>query len=231
MGSHVPRELKRLDNIARALAETTSLKDVKEIRDKAEAARHFARGACLGLELQNQAAKVKLQAERRAGQLLEELAPHGGNRKSSCHNGNLNLEALGINSHQSARWRREAAVPEDIFQRYVEHATMAGKEITSQGLLRLERIYFSDRSDCHRRDTVYEERSESAANSLDSSEPSLSELFDELTNHRSLLARILTPICSDDRTPIELATRRHILHLLNECGELIKNLKTRVVRG
>src|ERR1700704_1282765 len=107
MRSPVPRQLQRLDEIARTLAKSTNLKEIKDLRDKAAAARHYAQSAALGLKIQNQAAELKLRAERRAGQLLSEMAPHGGDRKSSCHDGNLKLADLGINSQQSARWCRE----------------------------------------------------------------------------------------------------------------------------
>lgn len=60
------RELKRLDQIARQLAETKSVKDVKGLRDQAEAVRHYAKTARRGLKFQNDAAVVKLQADAAA---------------------------------------------------------------------------------------------------------------------------------------------------------------------
>ena len=105
-------DLKILNRVAQALAETKDLKELKSLRDKAEAARQYIENARLGQSLQNYAAELKLRAERRIGKLLIELIPHGGNRRSSSHDGNLKLADLGINANQSSRWRRETAVPE-----------------------------------------------------------------------------------------------------------------------
>ena len=99
-----PRELKVLDKLAHALAETRNLTEIKSLRDKAEAARKYAQSAALSLKIQNRAAELKLLAERRAGELLNELVAHGGNRRSSSHTENLKLSDLGIDHNQSSRW-------------------------------------------------------------------------------------------------------------------------------
>jgi hypothetical protein len=52
------------------------LEVIRGIRDKAEAARHYARSAALDLEFQNFATELKLRAERKAGQLPYWLAGH-----------------------------------------------------------------------------------------------------------------------------------------------------------
>ena len=70
--------LAKLSAATRALAEARTLDQVKHIMDVAEAARTYARAAKLGLEAANHAAEVKLRAERKAGELLQQLerAPH-----------------------------------------------------------------------------------------------------------------------------------------------------------
>jgi len=45
----------------------TSVDEVKQIRDKAEAMRVYARQAQYTLEMQNMCAEIKLRAERRLG--------------------------------------------------------------------------------------------------------------------------------------------------------------------
>jgi len=135
------QDLQVLSRFSRALAETTDLKEVKTIRDRAEAVRHYARSAALGFEIQNQAAELKLRAERRAGELLAGVVSHGGDRKSSSHDENLILADLGIDHNQSARWQREAAIPQETFEEYVRSANQSGRELTSQGLLKLEREF------------------------------------------------------------------------------------------
>ena len=133
-------DLKTLNRVAQALAETSDLAQVKAIRDRAEAARHNAQCNGMGLKTQNQAAEVKLRAERRAGKLLAGLIKRGGDRKSTTHNEHLKLSDLGIDHNQSARWQREASVPDDVFEEYLAAAKEDGKPITASGLLRLKRI-------------------------------------------------------------------------------------------
>ena len=65
--------LAKLSAATYALAEAKTLDDVKRIIDIAEAARTYAKAAKLGLEAANHAAEVKLRAERKAGELLQQL--------------------------------------------------------------------------------------------------------------------------------------------------------------
>jgi hypothetical protein len=66
------------------------------------------------------------RAERRAGELLAQLLPHGAGT----------LADLGIDSGQSSLWRREAANPAAAFEKYLARAKRLGEPITSDGLLR-----------------------------------------------------------------------------------------------
>jgi hypothetical protein len=228
MRSPAPRQLRRLDEIARFLAKSTDLKEIKDLRGKAEAARHYAQSAALGLKIQNQAAELKLRAERRAGQLLSEMVPHGGDRKSSCHDGNLKLADLGINSQQSARWRREAAVPDDIFEQYVVATNSEGRDITAQGLLRLQRTLSSQRSALVGKSTGNLRRGRRPPRRPipdGCATDTVQELFDELNNHRNLLEQILKPICSEKCTSIKLPEKRMIERVLRECAEIIGSLE------
>ncbi len=72
--------LARLELACRQLAEARSLDEVKVFVDLAEAARVYARQAQLGLDAQNNAAEVRLRAERRAGELLAEMQKNAGGR-------------------------------------------------------------------------------------------------------------------------------------------------------
>src|SRR5690348_7246469 len=102
------QQLALLSTVSRALVEATTLSEIKEIRDKAEAVRHYVKSAALGLVMQNQAAELKLRAERKAGGVLAELCPHGGDRKSKSPKVTLILKDLGINKNQSSKWQQEA---------------------------------------------------------------------------------------------------------------------------
>lgn len=140
-----PRQLVLLGQAQRALAEATSLDEIKDIRDKAEAARKYVESARLGLKLQNHAAEVKLRAERRAGQLLSRLNLPGGDRRSRTAGKTVTLEDLGLTKHQSSRWQREASVPEDVFERFLQEANESALELTSRALLKLAREFAPDK--------------------------------------------------------------------------------------
>lgn len=227
MRERVPTELIQLDKIARSLAETRSLKEVKAVRDKAEAARHYARGAALGLNIQNQAAELKLRAERRAGELLSDIVVHGGNRRSNSHDDNLKLADLGIDHNQSSRWQRVAAIPEAMFRKYVAETNSVGKEITTQGLLRLGRAI-------NGKVASGESNGKSQAN-VSAKSPSvhgetISELFDELHNHRDLLEQVLADALSDKVTPLPRPQQRLTLRLLNDIKEVVDCLQASVAK-
>ena len=69
------------------------------------------------LELQNQAAELKLRAERKLGELLQETVPHGGGRptENPLHDERglkLALADQGISEIQSHRWQKVASVPD-----------------------------------------------------------------------------------------------------------------------
>lgn len=136
-----PRQLILLNQAQQALAQATSLDEIKDIRDKAEAARQYVQNARLGLTLQNYAAEVKLRAERRAGALLAQLKLAGGDRRSKTAANTLTLDDLGINKHESSRWQQEAAVPEDVFERFLQETNAAECELTTRALLRLAREF------------------------------------------------------------------------------------------
>ena len=65
--------LARIDAAERALAEAQDLRDILEVRNKAEAVRSYVKARKKSLSVQNRAAAIKLMAERRAGALLAEM--------------------------------------------------------------------------------------------------------------------------------------------------------------
>ncbi len=73
--------LARLETARRLLAEVRRVDDAKAIHDFAEAARVYARQARLGLEAQNDAAEIKLRAERRLGELLAARPKQDGGQR------------------------------------------------------------------------------------------------------------------------------------------------------
>jgi hypothetical protein len=226
-------ELKILNRVAEELAQAKNLPELKSLRDKAEAARQYARNAALSLEIQNFAAEIKLRAERRAGRLLDDLVPHGGNRRSSRHERDLKLSDLGINSGQSSRWRRVAAVPDPLFERYITAAKDLGRDITSQGLLRLHRISenpngqhspLANRRNGNSASPFDSVRFQYAGCVSDAPTTSMAESLDEVTNHFDLLTRILKPIYAGEETSIETCERRIAARLVSEIRLILTQL-------
>ena len=130
------------------LAEARRVDEVKAIRDRAEAARVYAREARLGLEAQNDAAEIKLRAERRAGELLAVMTRHPGGRPAA---GNPlpavrgfpppSLAELQISERQSSQWQQIAAIPEPIFEEHITSTRSHRQELTTAGALKLARPY------------------------------------------------------------------------------------------
>lgn len=131
----------RISEARRALAAASTLEDVMQIRDKAEALRVYVKAAAAGLEAANAAAEIKLRAERKAGEMLAEMDDSRGRNQHTKEDGNTalpsSLDDLGIDKMQSSRWQREAKVSEEEFEAYIESCCYEGKEITQAGLLKI----------------------------------------------------------------------------------------------
>ena len=124
-----------------AIEKAKSVDEVKEIRDKAEACRKYAKQAGASLEGQNMLAEIKIRAERKAGQLLGEMEKHKGGRPKKTPDMMSGvyppkLEDIGITEKQSERWQLEAELPEEDFERHIETTIEAGKELTSASVQR-----------------------------------------------------------------------------------------------
>jgi N6-adenosine-specific RNA methylase IME4 len=133
----------RYDAMRTALVESHRIDDVKEIRDKAEALRLYAKQAGEGLENQNMMAEIKLRAERRCGELLGEMENAPTGPKPQLGNALLRnsppptLADMGISRMQSSRWQAIAAVPEPIFEEHLATVRAEAAELTSAGVLRV----------------------------------------------------------------------------------------------
>ena len=129
-----------LDLMTRAskmLAEAESVDDIREIRDMAEVARQLAKKQRYGLEAQNTAGRIKLDAERKLGDVLADMKRTGqrhpgGNVES--HDA-TQLDDLGVSKSQSSRWQQVAKIPEPVLDDYVDHQNGNGLEVTTAGLL------------------------------------------------------------------------------------------------
>ena len=131
----------RYDAARRALAAAHRVDEVKAIRDKAEAVRVYAKQAG-DFELQNQAAEIRIRAERRAGELLVDMQTSGERQakergRPTKVSSPTTLPRLGISRDQSSKWQRLARMIDDAtFDKAVAQAKERDGELTAAGLLR-----------------------------------------------------------------------------------------------
>jgi N6-adenosine-specific RNA methylase IME4 len=117
----------KYDAACRAIAEAHAVDEVKDIRDRVDALRHYARQA-RNRESEIQWAECRFRAERRIGEIKRAMRDagelHEGGRpaKTSAQNtevSKVRLSDLGIDDHLSRRADRLAAVEPNSFERLV----------------------------------------------------------------------------------------------------------------
>lgn len=129
----------RLERARVAIERAESLDELKQIRDQAEAARHYVKAAKMGKGMADRCAEIRLRAERRAGEMLRDRDPHppGPTNQDRSHDETYppKLDDLGVSKNQSHRWQKLAAVPEESFETYLQAVQDDDKsEITAVGL-------------------------------------------------------------------------------------------------
>ena len=223
-----------LDNVQQELAQATTLQEVRVLLATAEAWRKFAIRANLGLEKQNRLAQFKLECERKAGSLLMELGVRRGRpqKKKRSHHGTI-LADLGLTKNQSSRWQQEARVPEDVLQSYLATTRQEGKEVTTQGLLRLarqSRPVASPKSNVVRisklKRPVWAAKELAAPRNIRISDlhGAVLQIVEELLNHHGVLTDNLSEFCEQEVVRPRLVQRRTVDRLLRESKELLATL-------
>jgi N6-adenosine-specific RNA methylase IME4 len=134
-------QLVHFDKARQELELARNIDEVKLIRDQAEAMRQYIKQQKGSFEMQNQAAEIKLRAERRAGEMLKEQPKN----KGQLYRGDImspreinppqTLQELGITSKQSQRWQLEAEIPEEKFEQFIAETKEAADELTSHAAL------------------------------------------------------------------------------------------------
>jgi hypothetical protein len=150
--AQVAAAVERVAEARRGLAEAGTIPDVRQVMEAAtvaaDAARRVARlaeGQGTAAELveaanqaANDAAALRIEAQARAGVLLEEMQDRGelAVRGQHRHVAGCDMSDLGISRSDASRWRQVAAVPVDVRRQYVEETNALGGEVTTAGLLR-----------------------------------------------------------------------------------------------
>lgn len=126
----------------KALEEAETLAEITPLMDKADILKTMARKAKLSRDAQNDWAEYKLDAERKAGQILKQLKESGelsAGQPKKNDNGQVSsgdriiLSDLGVNANQSSNWQKLADLPEDEYVEYKTETRAKGKEITEAG--------------------------------------------------------------------------------------------------
>lgn len=116
------------------LAQADTPYDVKEIADKAEALRQYARRARLSHEAQNRCAELRLKATRKLGQMLDSMEKNRGvllrGDVPSPRDETPKLEDLGVTKKQSSRAQAIGRMPEEEFERYIEETKHRDADLT-----------------------------------------------------------------------------------------------------
>src|SRR5262249_49649 len=127
----------------RALAEARDVDEVKDVRDKAAAMQIYARQT-KDHSLIDHATEIRLRAEIRAGELLNEMSDKGerqkpGDNPQGRNSGSsrplpLKVCDMGVTKSQWSRWQQLAALPREEQERKIELAKKkASSAMTAQG--------------------------------------------------------------------------------------------------
>jgi hypothetical protein len=127
--------LVKLSNAERQLSKVVSVPEAMEVRDIAEAARVYAKAVKAGTLVVNQASRIRIMAERKAGEILAGMELNTGSKNIGNSGGNIvlppKLEDIGVTKIESSRWQQEAKLPEDEFQNLVSECNENGEWLTS----------------------------------------------------------------------------------------------------
>jgi N6-adenosine-specific RNA methylase IME4 len=150
--------LQKYDAMVLAIDAAERVDEVKDIRDQARAFEVWARQA-LNKEAEAKAARIRIRAEKKTGELLREAKRSGqrrdatqGRPKASDDTTLISpvtkLSDLGVSRDQSSQWQQLADIPKETF----EKALAADKVPTTQGVLRTIKVEENHK----RRDSIAE---------------------------------------------------------------------------
>lgn len=134
------------------LAKSCSVDEVRDVADKAKAVALYLRSRDASIESQNDAAEIRLRAERRLGELTAEQPKAKGARNQLAGKDSSGghktrppeaqpptLAEQGIKKQDAAKWQQLAKIPEKKFEKFVTETKEKGERLTSSAPLKMVR--------------------------------------------------------------------------------------------
>jgi len=130
-----------IDSARAALEQARTLADIGAVMEVAERARRYASAAKLGQEAVNHAARLRVDAERKAGEVLLERPKHPPgptprDRSDSATYLPPKISDLGISKQKASNWQAMARMPDTAYQRHIKAKLEADKPITTEGIVK-----------------------------------------------------------------------------------------------
>jgi len=117
------------DHVKAAIEKAESVKELKDIRDRAVAASAYMKAARLTKPVADECAEIRLRAERRAGEILRD------DPRIRPNSNELLLIDLELSRIQSSRWQKISDPPDYVFEDYLLEAKADDKaDISASGL-------------------------------------------------------------------------------------------------
>ena len=154
-----------IDQARRALTEARSMHDIRQVMELASLATDYARRwsrlaqaeemAVQAVEAANEAANdaaaVRIEAQVKAGELLEAMERRPGAQPSptgeAASEYRRTLRRERISEGSAERWRNVAAIPADVRVGYIERMKMEHGEVTTSGLRRHAAMLAAEKQD------------------------------------------------------------------------------------
>src|SRR5262245_59840314 len=144
---HAPSGLLAVEKAREFLAQSRSVDEVRDVADKAKAVALYLRSRDASIESQNDAAEIRLRAERRLGQLSDDIKDDARGRpaknaaKPAAISKAAKLKEHGFKSEREARrYEALAAIPENKFEAFVKETRAKGERITASAPLKLAKL-------------------------------------------------------------------------------------------
>jgi hypothetical protein len=138
-----------LDQAKAMLADLRTVREVKGLRDKAQAFQHWLKQRGGSLEAQQDASEMKLRSERKLGEMLAETTRAGN--PQLLHDEIIGRLPEGITLIQSHRWQRVWLVCEEEFERYIAGARQSETPITTSGILKIAALEAAEKARAKKR--------------------------------------------------------------------------------